>query len=93
MPPKTTTYHSTRPPPRRGHPRQTLVSAHRAEASAQVCWLRVVHPSPDRVQVIYLDHATALALWTELGPIIRDQRTELAVLEALAEDDRARGPA
>jgi hypothetical protein len=83
------TYRSTRPA-KRGHPQPVTVSAERAGGSAQLCWLRIRDALAETV--IYLDHATAHALWAQLGPIVRDQRAELAVLEAMAEDDLARGP-
>jgi hypothetical protein len=91
MPPKIpVTYQSTLAA-RRGHPQPVAIRAERAAASAQSAWLRIRAPLAETI--IFLDHAAALGLWTQLGPIVRDQRTELAVLEALAEDERAGGPA
>ncbi len=75
---KPVTYVSTAPPA------GVVVTAERAEGSAQLAWLRIVGQHED--QVIYLGTEATHALWAQLGPIVRDQRTELAVLEALAEE-------
>jgi hypothetical protein len=83
------TYETTRPIHRRGQRPPVGLAVHRSKGSAQSCWLTVSGRLAE--QVIFLDHATALQLWTELGPIVRDQRTERAVLEALVADDRAAG--
>jgi hypothetical protein len=82
------TYVTTRPAAP-GHPQPVSVRAERSQGSAQLCWLHILGPDGERV--IFLDHATAMALWTQLGPIVRDQRTEQAILEAFVESDRARG--
>lgn len=84
-------YQCTRPA-KPGHPQPVTVRAERSAGSSQLCWLSITGGEGDSDAVIFLDHATALGLWSQLGPIVRDQRTAQAVLEAMAEDDLARGP-
>lgn len=88
--PKLPTIYDTTRPAKPGHPQPVTVTAERAGGSAQLCWLRISGGETGD-HVIFLDHATALGLWTKLGPIVRDQRTELAIIEAFIENDRARG--
>ena len=83
-----TTYDTTRDSGP-GHPPPVAVSIERPAGTAQLCLLRVV--GVDQQHLIHLHHEAAYALWAQLGPIVRDARIELAVLEAMAADDKARG--
>jgi len=83
-----TTYDTTLPAAP-GHPPPVAVSIERPAGTAQLCLLRVV--GVDQQHLIHLHHEAAYALWAQLGPIVRDARIELAVLEAMAADDKARG--
>jgi hypothetical protein len=59
------------------------VSAERDADTAQLVWL--VIKGADLHERVFLKHEAALALWTALGPFIRDARTEMAVRDAVAE--------